>query len=117
MHLFFLMQNLQLLVFCMDGREFVATIVFLYIFSCNFTRVSPYIHFFIFGCLNNSALHTIPGPRPYGYEMIPSRISILLSSLALRAILLTFSVNTLCASHLNLCWDFNIVLLLFRHSL
>ena len=37
----------------------------------------------------------------------PSKIFSLFSSLALNAILLTFSVNLFCASVLNLCYDFN----------
>ena len=49
----------------------------------------------------------------YAYVSIESIDSILLSSLALNAILLTSSINTLCFSFLNLPYDFNINLLFF----
>ena len=70
-------------------------------------EVNHYIQLFIFRCLISSALYSLP--VLYGYEMTPSRVFILLTCFALSAILLTFSMNTLCASLLNLRWDFNII--------
>ena len=77
-------------------------IVSLFIFSCNFIKGNHYIQSFIFGRLINSSLYTIPGSVPQGYEKITSGACILLSSFALSAILLTFSVDKLCASLLSL---------------
>ena len=74
-------------------------------------KISLY-SFFIFQCLVNSALYTCPEPVPYEYGITRSNICSLLSSFALRTILFTFSVNTLCKLLLNLCCDLNITLLL-----
>ena len=54
---------------------------------------------------------------PYAFVSIESIECILLSLLALNAISLTSSVNTLCFMPLNLCCDFNINFLLFMNSL
>ena len=90
--------------------------LFFCIFSCNIIEVNHYIQFFIFGCsLMYTALHTFPGPVPYGYKIIRSITCSLSSPLTLRTILLTFSVNTLCNSLLNFCCQLSIVLLLSRH--
>ena len=51
---------------------------------------------------NKSVLHTFPALVPYGHDAIILKICNLLSSLLLTAILLTFSVNILSASLLNL---------------
>ena len=50
---------------------------------------------------------------PYACGSIELTNCILSSSLALKAVLLIYSGNTLCFSLLNLCCDFNINLLLF----
>ena len=54
---------------------------------------------------------------PYAFISIETIDCILLSSLAVNAILLTTSVSTLCFSLLNLCCYFDINLLLFMNSL
>ena len=72
--------------------------------------------FFILGCLINFALLTIPRAASYRFEMTPSGVCILLLSFPLGAILLTFSVTTLCVSLLNLIVVISIVLLFFRYS-
>ena len=57
--------------------------------------------------------HTRPFLVPYAYVSIESIDSILLSSLALNAVLAISLVNTLFFMLLNLCCDFSINLLLF----
>ena len=54
---------------------------------------------------------------PYAYVSIESIDCILLSSSEPKAILLIFSVKTLCLSLLNFCCVFNISLLFFMNSL
>ena len=54
---------------------------------------------------------------PDVYASIESINYTILSSLALNAIFLASSVNTLCLSILNLYYDFNINLLFFMNSL
>ena len=51
------------------------------------------------------------------YVVTPSGVYILLSPFVLKAMLLTFSVSTLCALLLNSCCDLCIVLLFSRQSL
>ena len=58
------------------------------LFSGNFIEVNNYIQLFIFGYLINFPLNTFIGPVPKGYAMTPSEVCILLSSFAIRAILL-----------------------------
>ena len=102
MHSFFLIRNLQIIVFVwVVWNLWPAWIAFLCMFSCNFINVNHYIQFFSFECLINSALYTPPRLPPYGYEITRSSACSLLSLLALTKILLTFSVNTLCNSLLN----------------
>ena len=62
-------------------------------------------------------LHTFIIFAPCGYGLILSKVCNLLSLLLLNAILLISSLYTLRASLLNLCCDFNIVLLFRKHSL
>ena len=89
MNLFFLIQRLQLLVFCVDGLQLqLFWIVILSVFSCNSIKVNHYIQFFDLGCSINSSLHTISGPVSYGYDMTPSGVCILLLSFTVSAILL-----------------------------
>ena len=72
MRFFFLIQNLQLLVFCMDGQKLVATsilITFLSDFSRHIIKVNYYIKFFSFVYSNSYDLPTLPAPVPYGCEI------------------------------------------------
>ena len=76
--------------------------------DCVFFPVTPskliiIFNCFIFECLISSALCILPGPVP------PSCISIVLSSFALGAVLLTISMNTFYASLLKPFWDYSIV--------
>ena len=66
---------------------------------------------------SSSVFHTFPTLVPYGYDVIPSKVCNILSSLLLNAILLISSVNTLCTSLLNLCYDFNMISLFCKHFL
>ena len=106
-------------------------ILFFYFSSCNFTKVNHFcivLHCLLFTLCSyliilillhviTSFLHTRSLLVPFSYISIQSIDWILLSLLALIAILLTSSVNTLCFSLLNLCCDFNIYLSLFMSSL
>ena len=95
MYLFFLSQNIQLLIFCMDDLEYM-TILF---------------HFmFILRYCNNSLLHTFLTFAWHGYDVTLTKVCNLLSSLLLNSILSVSSVNTLFAWLLNLSCDFNMIL-------
>ena len=61
--------------------------------------------------LSISLSYTLRAFVPYKYVVIPSFCN-LLSSLLFSAILLTYSVYTLCASLLNRCCDFGMISLL-----
>ena len=67
--------------------------------------------------LISSFLFTRSLTVPYAYVSIESNNCILLSLHELNAILLITSVKTLCLSLLNLCFDFNIDLLLLMNFL
>ena len=114
MSLFFLIQSLQLLIFCMDDMEFVANLdYFFYVLFCNIIKINPFLYYFIILLhLISSFLLTRSFFVPCAYAFIESIDCILLSLLVLNAILLTSSVNTLCFSLLSLCCYFNINLLL-----
>ena len=59
-HLFFLIQGLQLTVSFMDDQEYEAVWpLFLCISSCNCIEINHYIQLFGFKCLINSTLHTL----------------------------------------------------------
>ena len=116
MHLFSLIQSLLLLIFYMDDVEYIAFWVIFVLFS--FVLSSKFVDEIFFNIVfGNSVLHTFPAFVSYGYDVIRSNVSILLSSLLFSAILLTLSVNTLCVSLLNLCCDFNMGLLLNKQFL
>ena len=66
--------------------------------------------------LSISLSHTLKAFAPYRYVAILSIFCNFLSSLLLSAILLIYSVYTLCASILKLCWDYSISLLLNKKS-
>ena len=89
--------------------------MFCSIFVCNIIKINHFI--LTFKCFCNSILHTVPAPAPYGYEVILSKVCNLLSLLLLEAILLIYSINTLCFSLLNICCGFNTILPLCRHFL
>ena len=95
MYLFFLSQNIQLLIFCMDDLEYMTIL-----FHC----------MFIFRYCNNSLLHTFLTFAWHGYDVTLTKVCNLLSSLLLNSILSVSSVNTLFAWLLNLSCDFNMIL-------
>ena len=115
MNLFFLIKSLQLLLFYMDDKEFLANSDYVLLFF-SFITSSKLIIFFIvtfnlFLSLTKSLL------APYTYVSIESVDCILLSLFELKAILLISSVRTLCLSLLKLCCIFNIDLLFFINYL
>ena len=62
----------------------------------------------------NFVEHTLVAPVPEGFEVTPSNICNLSSSLARHAILLIFSVNKFVASLLSLCCDLDFISLFTR---
>ena len=68
-------------------------ITFCSIFDCNIIKINNFI--FTFRYCSSSVLHTFPTFAPCGYDVILSKVCSFLSSL-LYAILLFFSVNTVC---------------------
>ena len=125
MHLLFPIQNLQLLIFCMDDQEFATNLdlVFLSFFQSKSIKAKHNQSELFLCCfvvllhLISSFLCIISSFVPYAYIAIESIDCILISLLALNAILLTYSVNKLYLSLLNLFCDFNINLLLFMNSI
>ena len=119
MNLFFQIQNLQPLIFCMDDQELQPiSIMLFYVFFGNIVKVNHLLYYFIIlANLISTFLHTRSLLVPSAYASTGSVGCILLSSLALNAVLLPSSVNTLCFSLLNLCCDFNISLLFFINYL
>ena len=108
MRLFFLIQSLQLLIICMDDLEYMANSDYvLFFFRLEHHQINHIV--FTFRYCSNSVLHTFPTFAPYRYDVILSKVCCLLSSL-LNAVLLNSPVNVLCASLLNLCCDFNMIL-------
>ena len=113
-HLFFLIQNLQLLIFFMDDLEYRPFGICCFIFTCNIIKINHFIPDTLF---SNSVLHTFPAFAPYGYDVILWKVCNRLSSLLLNAILWISSVYTLCNLFLNLCCDFNIISLFSKQFL
>ena len=113
MHLFFVIQILLELIFYADDQEFEANLDYIfYDFSFSVIKVNHFLYcFIIFLYLTPSFLRILSLLVPYVYVFIESIDCILLSLSALNPILLTFSVNTLCFFHLNLCCNFNVILL------
>ena len=110
MNLFFQIQSLQLLIFCMHNQEFAANLDYLLLcFLKKITKVNHFLCCFIIFLLLVSSL---PVTRSlivtYVYISIESIDCILLLSFELKAVLLISSVNTLCLLLLNLCCIFNI---------
>ena len=93
---------------CMDDQEFVANSNYaLWYLFLQWDQSSTFLYCFIIMLfLISSFLHTRSLLILYVYVSIESTDCILLSSLALNAILLTFSVNTLCFSLPDLCCYF-----------
>ena len=88
------------------------------VFFCNIVVVNRFSYYFIALLhLIFSFLCIISLFVPYAYLSIELINCILLSSLALNAVLLILSLNTLCFSLLNLRYDFTINLLFFMNSL
>ena len=106
MNLFFQIQSLQSLIFCMDDKEFE---LFLLSFPYNVIKVDHFLYRFII-LLHHISLLSLTKFLlvPYAYVSIESIDCILLSSFELKAILLIYSVKTLCLSLLNLCCVSNI---------
>ena len=117
MNLFFQIQSLQLLVFCMDDQEFVGNL-FSYVFFCDIVKLnlSSY-HFIILLHLISSFSLTRFLVVPCAYASIVSIDCILLLSFELKAILLISSVKSLRVSLLNFCCVCDIHLLYFMNSL
>ena len=119
MNLFFQIQSLQLLIFCMGHQEFVTNLdYFFYVFFCNIIKVN---HFFVLFYYIVTLNHFFTPNRSllilYAYVSIESNDCIFLSSFELNAIILISSVKTLCISLLNLFCVFNIDLLFIMNSL
>ena len=110
MNLFFQIQNLQLLIFCLDDQEFMVNLDYvLFMFFCNITKVNHFLHCFIILLhLISSFSHTKLLLVSYAYVSNGSIDHILLSLFALNEFLLTSLVNILCFLLLNLCCSFNI---------
>ena len=120
MNLFFQIQILHLLIFCIDDLQFVANLdyVLFYILFYNIIKVNHFLYSFIILLrLISPFLLTRSLLVPYAYVSIESIDCILLSSFELKAILLISSVKTLCLSLLNLCCVFDIDLLFLMNSL
>ena len=118
MNLFFQIQSLQRLIFCID-QEFVANWDYvLLFFFCNIIKVnhSSYRFIILLHLISSFSLtRSLLGP--YAYVSVESIDCILLSSFELKAVLLIPSVKTSCLSLLNICCVFNIDLLFFMNSL
>ena len=102
MNLFFQIQSLQFLIFCMDDEEFVANLDNVLLCFLLQDHQSFLYCFIILLHLISFSL-TRPLHVPYTFVSIESIDCILLSSFELKKIWLTFSVKTLCLSLLSLC--------------
>ena len=116
MNLFFQIQSLPLLIFCMNNQEFLANLEYVfcvYIIKINHLLYSVIIllHLISFFSLIRSLLVL------YAYVSIKSIDWILLSSFGPKAILLISSVKTFSLSFLNVCCVFNLNLLFLVNSL
>ena len=119
MNLFFQIQSLQLLIFCIDDQEFVVNLDYVLLgFFCNIVKVNLYWYCF------SIMLHLISSFSitrfllvPYPYVSTESIDCIGLTSFEIKSILLISSVKTLCLSLLNLCCVFNINLLFLMNCL
>ena len=120
MNLFFQIQSLKLLIFCMDDQEFVANLGYLLLcfFFYKIIKVNHFLyHFIILLHLISSLSLTKYLPVPCAYVSFKSTDCILLPSFELKAILLISSVKTLFLSLLNLCCIFYYFLFLIIFDL
>ena len=104
MNLLFLIQNVQLLISCMDDLQYIATLdMFCFIFISIIVKINHFLKYFLTILLRilSQFLYS------YGNVVILSKVCNLLSSLLLSALLLISSVYILRASLSNLCCDFN----------
>ena len=116
MHLFFQIQNLQL-IFCMGDQEFVTSFgqfwlcSFMFSFETQSKLTIFVLFYYIVTFIYFFFLHIRSSLVPYACICISieSIDCIFLSSSKLNTILLTSSVNTLCFTLLNLCCDLNII--------
>ena len=115
MNLFFQIQSLQSLIFCMDDKEFE---LFLLSFPYNVIKVDHFLYRFII-LLHHISLLSLTKFLlvPYAYVSIESIDCILLSSFELKAILLISLVKTLYLLLSNSCCVFIKKLLFFMNSL
>ena len=118
MHLLFQVQNFQLLIFCMDGQEFLTNLdYFLLYLLLYYNQSQIFLYCFIILLrLFFSFLHIKSLLVSYAHHSIKSIDPILLSSFDIKAILLISSVKTFCLSLSNLCCVFNISPLFFTNS-
>ena len=112
MHLFFQIQNLQLLILCMYGQEFLAVLNYVfYVFFCNVIKCK---HFCIIAFIFFFVAYYV-----FAYSICICFCWInwlhFLSLLEIKAILLISSVIT-CLSLINFCYVFNVILLFFTNS-
>ena len=112
MHLFFQVQSLQLLIFCMDDQEFLP----IWCFFMSSLEIESKLNIFLLLHLISSFLHGKSLFILCAYVSTKSNDCIFLSSFELNAILLISSVKALCFSLLNLCCVFNVSLLFFVNS-
>ena len=117
---FFQIQNLQLLIFCVNGQEFLSNLD--YALLCLLFNIIKVEHFYIvfyyfFLHLISSFLYAKSLLVSYAYVSVDSIDCNLLSSFELKVIFLISSVKTLCLSFLNLYCIFNIILLFFTNYL
>ena len=125
MHLFFEMWNVQLLINTLYGWSEIYGQFALHSFISFFFNIIKVKHYctillycyFLLYCYISSFLHTSSLLVPYAYFSIESVVSILLSSFELKAVLLIFSVKTLCLSLLNLCCVLILIYSFFMNSL
>ena len=111
MNLFFQIQDLWLLIFCMDDQEFVVNLN--YVFLCFIIKVNQFLdRFVILLHLFFSFSHIKSWLVPYAYVFTESIACVLLSLFEIKAILLISSVKS-CLSLLRFCCVFNISFLLF----
>ena len=121
MHLFFQIQNLHLLIFCMGDQDFLRIwIMFFWTFLCDIIEVviETILYCFIkLLRLISSFLRARSLPVSCANVSIELIDCILLSSFELKAILLISLLKTLCLLLLNLCCVFNISLIFFMNSI
>ena len=117
MNMLFQIQSPQLLIFCMDDQEIVASLDYVYFVLCFTALMMLSNHLIILLHLISFFPFTRSLIVPYASVSIKSIDCFLLSSFELNGNLLISSVRTLCLSLLNNYWVFNIDLLFLMNSL